>query len=245
MQYNVCKESEFIMKLIVYLSVALMLSFDLMAQSIQLTPFKDNTLYETFNGATSNGAGDRLFIGKTGPSGNNALRRAVLKFDLSQVPSDAIIQSVSLQVHIINEPFDATPFTASLHALQADWGEGTSNGGGTGAPSSLGDATWQHTFYDNVAWFEEGGEYNSLASSTAGFDGFDAGKNVLFDSTADMVTEVQMWMAFPNQNFGWIILGDETTSGNARGLSSREGVSPPVLTVNFTIPYLIFRNGFE
>ena len=233
------------MKTSIYIPFMLMISLDLLAESIQLTPIKDNTLYETFNGATSNGAGDRLFIGKTGPSGNNALRRAVLKFDLSQIPSGAFIQSVTLQVNVTNSPIDASSFMASLHSILADWGEGTSDGGGTGAPSSLGDATWQHTVYDNELWSQAGGDFTSIESSTANFSFNDVGENVLFNSTADMLTDVQMWMVFPNQNYGWIILGDETTSGNARGLSSREGVSSPVLTVTYSIPYLIFRNGFE
>jgi hypothetical protein len=220
-------------------------SLNLSAESVHLTPIKDNTLYETFNGATSNGAGDRLFIGKTGPSGNNALRRAVLKFDVSDIPSDAFIQSATLQVYITNSPIDASSFEANLHFLLADWGEGASIGGGAGAPSTLGDATWQHTFYDTATWHDEGGEYRSLQSSNASFSFNDVGESVLFNSTSDMVTDVQMWMVFPNQNNGWIILGDEISSGNARGLSSREGISPPLLTVVYSIPYLIFRNGFE
>jgi hypothetical protein len=52
---------------LVTLILTVFLLRDAFAQSVvQLTPMKDNTLYENSNGSLSNGAGDHFFAGKNG-----------------------------------------------------------------------------------------------------------------------------------------------------------------------------------
>jgi len=48
---------------------------------------------------------------------------------------------------------------------------------------------------------------------------------------------VQNWLDNPTADFGWLVLGDETTSGSAKRFDSREnaGGTGPRLTINFTI----------
>ncbi|MCB1582299.1 MAG: DNRLRE domain-containing protein [Marinicella sp.] len=210
----------------------------------QLNPVKDNTLYETDTGSTSNGAGTRLFIGKTGSNAGLKKRRAVLEFDLSSIPPIATIHSVDLSVMTTNTPPAANQFDASLHLLLSEWGEGTSNSSGNGAPATSNDATWLHNFFDTSNWNTPGGDYSSTVSATAAV-GTTNGEVINFASTVDLVADVQLWIENENVNHGWIILGDELTDRNARGLSSREGTSPPVLTVSYSIPDLIFEDGFE
>ncbi len=55
-------------------------------------------------------------------------------------------------------------------------------------------------------------------------------------SAASFVADVQTWLDAAGSNFGWILLGDESGSGNAIRMSSREGSTPPVLLVTFTPP---------
>jgi hypothetical protein len=100
--------------------------------TITLGPVKDNTLYESSSGALSNGAGAYMFVGKTD---NSALiRRAVIAFDPTSVPIGATIDSVTLNLNMSRTTSGSQ--TVTLHKLQADWGEGTSDalgneGGGT------------------------------------------------------------------------------------------------------------------
>ena len=68
------------------------------AQSVLvLQPVQDNTLYESTDGSLSNGAGDHLFAGKTGVG---TIRRALVQFDFSSLPTNAIIQDVSLEMNV-------------------------------------------------------------------------------------------------------------------------------------------------
>jgi hypothetical protein len=211
---------------------------------VQLEPSKDNTLFETDTGSTSNGAGDRLFIGKTGGSAQFKLRRAVMEFDLSSIHPEATMGSSSLQVNTTNAAPGGVGFTANLQLLLSEWGEGTSNGSGSGASATTGDATWLHTFHDTSTWNNAGGDFSNTVSSSASF-GTSFNEVVTFNSTTDMVADLQLWLDNDTMNHGWVILGDELTNQNARGISSREGNNPPILTINYSLPDLIFEDGFE
>jgi hypothetical protein len=72
------------------------------AEVIELLPDQDNTLYEDAEGEVSNGAGKGLFFGKVGPDGDELLRRALVRFDLSAIPSNAVINSVEVSF-VINQ----------------------------------------------------------------------------------------------------------------------------------------------
>ena len=37
-----------------------------------------------------------------------------------------------------------------------------------------------------------------------------------------MVQDVQEWLDFPETNFGWLLLGNETTSGTVKVFASRQ-----------------------
>jgi hypothetical protein len=50
---------------------------------------------------------------------------------------------------------------------------------------------------------------------------------------------VQAWLDTPANNFGWILIGDETTNGTAKRFNSREHPTPdnrPQLTIAFNLP---------
>lgn len=223
----------------------LIIDYDLtIAVQAEFNPVKDNTLYETDTGNTSNGVGDRLFIGKTGASAGFKKRRAVLEFDLSSIPSVATIDSVQLDLQVTNTAPGAISFDADLYLLLDEWGEGTSIGSGNGDSATTNDATWLHNFFNTSTWNNEGGDFVLLESGSTSV-GTSNGETISFASTGDMVADVQLWVQNESMNHGWIILGDELTDQNARGLSSREGLNPPVLTVDYTVPDLIFENGFE
>src|SRR5438477_12265411 len=58
------------------------------ADTVSFLPEKDNTLYLDLNGQLSNGQGIYLFAGRTS---NDALRRGLIAFDFSLIPTYALI----------------------------------------------------------------------------------------------------------------------------------------------------------
>jgi len=199
---------------------------------VTLTPSKDNTLYETFDGSTSNGAGVHLFVGDTA---GGSRRRALVAFDIaSQIPPGATVTSVSLAMQVTRTITGGT--VDALHPLTKDWGEAGSKAldsrDGGGAAAQTGDATWLHTFRPSARWTTPGGDFGdtdatALASSTG----------VKWDSNAALVARVQGWVTQPATNFGWIIIGNEGATTTTKEFASREAEpasARPALTVEFT-----------
>jgi len=214
-------------------------------ETVQIHPVKDNTLYENVPNS-SNGAGKYLFIGQTGEERGipASFRRALLEFDLSAIPANAVIESVQVAFTINKIPgFGAVSESATLHRMLRDWGEGTSSAlgaEGQGIAAQPGDATWNHAFFNTVPWSVAGGDFAVAASASTPF-GVGAPETMTFTSTPELVADVQGWVKKPADNFGWILRGDEITIRNARRLASRENqVDPiPVLTVAFSVPSVV------
>jgi glucose/arabinose dehydrogenase len=219
------------------------------AEVVELLPVQDNTLYEDAEGDVSNGAGKYLFLGKVGPDGDELLRRALVQFDLSAIPPNALINSVSVSF-VINQVPQGSPSadSASLQRVTSAWGEAGSNpfgAEGQGAPAQEGDATWLHTIYSGTTWDSPGGDYASLMSATAAF-GTSNPETLTFASTPELIEDVRSWIVNPDTNHGWILRGDEIRSKNARRVASRECPSdqncfedPPKLTIDYTVPSVV------
>lgn len=209
------------------------------AMQVQFTPDRDATLYEDAEGDVANGSGDYLFFGQTGQIPGVALRRALLHFDVSSIPANAMVTGVALQLEIDRVPIGAKTGTAAVHRVLAGWGEGASNANGeegTGAAAESGDATWLHRSYDVQAWATDGGDFVAQASATAGYG--ENPQTLGFSSTAALRADVQSWVGSPGANHGWIVLGTEGTSLTARRLIARESNNAfvPLLTVDYVIP---------
>ncbi|NOS99285.1 MAG: DNRLRE domain-containing protein [Phycisphaerales bacterium] len=206
------------------------------ADSVDIAPSKDNTLYEDPLGTISNGSGASLFMGRNGTLGGNLIRRALVRFDVAAaIPSGATIDGVALTIRVL-QVRSSVSRPARLHTVLADWGEGTSNSspGGGGAPSAAGDATWLHRFSPGTSWTTAGGDFTgtpvaSINITTTG--------TYTWTSTPAMVTGVQNWLDNPATNFGWLIRGEEGFGATAKRLGSRNSpnvIFRPVLTVQFT-----------
>jgi hypothetical protein len=215
------------------------LSTAVLADMVNLLAEKDNTLYEGEEGDLSNGAGDHLFTGSTNTP---LIRRTVIKFDIDgAIPADATIDSVQLTLNVSRNS-NSTPEDTSLHRLNSDWGESGSNASGQeggGAPAEIGDATWQHAFYDNSFWSTPGGDFVTGASASILVD---VTGGYIWGSTAGMVADVQQWLDQPASNFGWIIIGNESRSATSKRFDSREILdgNAPGLEVGFTpVPPLV------
>jgi hypothetical protein len=201
------------------------------AAIINVTPSKDNTLYEydPAEGDHSNGAGFHFFAGE---NGMGELRRGVLAFNIAgHIPVGSTILAVTLSMNMSRTALD-TARTVELHKLLADWGEGTSHAPGEegdGAPATPNDATWRHRFFDTIFWTNQGGDFSATvsASQSVGPIGQYAW------TSAQMVADVQSWLDTPGNNFGWLVLGDESTIATAKRFDSRESASPPMLTIQY------------
>ncbi len=218
------------MRVIILLFVLAGLAETLHAQpEVVLVPVKDNVLFFSETGALSSGVGSSLYIGRTNTAG---VRRSLMAFDVSsEIPVGATIESAALTLELAQTNTGAQ--SATLHRVLADWGEGTSNSsGGRGADATAGDATWLHTFFDTETWTAPGGDFDTTASAI--LDISDLG-TYTFESTPELVADVQSWIDDAKSNFGLIMIGNEITPQSALRFDSREGVNPPMLTVTFSV----------
>lgn len=222
------------------LSCGLLASFALVATSVPssagtvtIAPDKDNTIFSE-SGATSNGAGEYLFTGRTA---QGALRRALLHFDVaSAVPSGATITSATLTLNMSQTIAGAQ--VVRIFRVGADWGEGTSdapNQEGTGTTATPGDATWTDRFFGVSTWTNVGGDFAPQVSASRLVDQF---QTYTWGPTQNMANDVQLWLNNPAQNFGWIVIGNEASGVTAKRFDSSEhlGGQGPVLTIDFTAP---------
>lgn len=201
-----------------------------------LNPAHDNSIYSDFPN-NSNARGD-LYAGN---NANGAPRRALLSFDVATgLPGGAQVTSAALSLNLKNAASNAghPDATVTLNRLSASWGEATSlatGGGGSGTTATTGDATWNARFYDvttPTSWATAGGVFNASASATTVVGGT-LGSYTW--TSLQMATDVQGWLGTPGNNFGWVLVGDESASSTARVFNSREGTSAvqPKLVVSY------------
>ena len=205
---------------------------------ITLTPIKDNSLYEDAAGALSNGKGDYLFAGKTAAKNAGKVRRALIQFDIAgNIPAGSTIQSVILSLNMSKTI--SGDHTVDLHRVGAEWGEGSSDASGQegkGTAATNGDATWIHRIFDSATWSIAGGDFSPTASASQSVGGTGP---YTWGSTTEMVNDVQSWLDNTSENFGWILIGDESSLASAKRFDSREHGTEnnrPKLTVTYTEP---------
>lgn len=187
-------------------------------QMLTLEAEVDNTIYE--EGTNSNGAGDFFFVGNT--AAGNA-RRALIKFKLNELPTDAIIDSVELILTTSKNATDKQVITG--HVLTSEWGEGTTNASGaegSGGLTNSESATWQHTFFDKSNWITPGGDF--LASSWK--DSLNDNKKHVFSSPT-LSDDVRAWINGTVVNHGWLLMGNENENKTAYRINSRENTDNP------------------
>ena len=216
-------------------------SSSIFADEVTITAARDNSIFSE-DGTFSNGKGKHLFSGTIGTFGpvNFALRRALIAFDVAgEIPAGSTITSATLTLNVSRNNSGAS--SMFVHRLLSDWGEGTSvaanpEGRGIATGNGDGDATWTHRFFSTDTWSTDGGDYNIVASaSTLVGPGLTAFSWTSFALTQD----VQSMLDEPANNFGWILIGEESAVGprNAKRFDSLQSDTPanrPRLTVEFT-----------
>ena len=160
-----------------------------------------------------------------------------LAFDVaSAIPAGSTITSAQLILQV-TQSMSGTQ-TMTVHRLQADWGEGTSNAlgnEGVGAAATSGDATFLFRFFNTQMWTTPGGDFVAQASASQQFNLGTA----TWGSTPQLVADVQGWLDAPQTNFGWLVRGDETDTMTTKRFASRENAtvsSHPQLVIGFEPP---------
>lgn len=200
----------------------------------------DNSIFSDLTD-NSNGAGAHLFAGQTSSGGN---RRALIRFDLSSIPAHAPIASATL--HLRMNKTVSGPADVGVHRLLEAWGEGASNAGepgGNGTAAAPGDATWTSAFFISTPWSTPGGAFVGTESATTSVNAVGG----YSWSGSGLAADVQYWVDVPAENFGWVVIGDESTFTTAKRFDSRNSATlafRPSLDVEYYCPADFDLNTF-
>jgi hypothetical protein len=195
-----------------------------LATTVTLTPVADSEIRQ-FSPDNNYGGLTSMVSGAVGnnPGANHEKRRGVLRFDLSQVPAGAVVNSASLKVTVVRVPLTPVNSNFDLRRLLQPWNEGEVTWN-----SHLAGAPWQTPGATGAA--DSVGTPSSVVFVT-GLGGY------TFASSGGLVGDVQAWVNDPTSNNGWLLISeDEISLRTARHFGTREDpANAPVLTVDFTV----------
>ena len=228
--------------------------------SVYLDAIAGTTIIEDPEGKLCNSDGYFLLAGKLNYVEKSeyakiSSRRILLKFDVAaNLPTEAQITSAKLTLRLLKIPKEVSnEETFFLHRVLADWGEldsqpegarrepksqgetgdGESDGEGQGIEAISGESTWLYRKYDTERWQCAGGDYSKEASAvtTVGSE-----ESTVSCSSDAMVEDIKAWLQAPESNYGWIILGNETSPKTARGFANQRFPTTwmrPKLTIEY------------
>ena len=187
------------------------------------------------SGSLGNSAGGNLWF-DAGTDGVGGVRRGLLRFDLSGLPSGSTVTSAVVQLTVTHVPGLPVDSTFELRRLTVAWGEGT-NSGPSGGPALTGDATWTARILGTANWTVAGALSDAVPTASAST--MVGSSLATYEwSGAGLISDVQLWAGNSNQNFGWLLQSqDEATGRTVRGFAAREnGASVPRLQIGYTTP---------
>ncbi|MFK7741168.1 MAG: DNRLRE domain-containing protein [Planctomycetota bacterium] len=206
-------------------------------ENLEIVSSADNMIYSDATNS-SNGAGARMVVGRINAAG---LRRGLLSFDVDgNMPAGSTINTARLRlVHRAPPlPFFSGTQTLIIRRVTAAWTEGTADSGvnaGQGVVTAGGGATWVNRTAPGTAWTTAGGDFAAPSGSLAISDTY---TTFTSGSTAGLVSDVQGWLDTPANNFGWILIGNESSTATVKWLGTRESgaADRPRLVLNITRP---------
>ncbi|MHB8520670.1 MAG: DNRLRE domain-containing protein [Limisphaerales bacterium] len=167
--------------------------------------------------------------------------RGLFKFNVTGIPSNAVITSVAFTLHVVQDPPTPVNSTFDLHRVSQPWGEGQELSDRRGSPASTGEATWNARLFPAILWSQPGAAAPAdFVSSVSAATLIKGAGNYTFASTANLIGDVQFWVNNPTNNFGWILISEsEDAAETARRIATREVSTPgskPALVVQFILP---------
>lgn len=153
------------------------------------------------------GSGNTFAVGYRSATADIA--RAVMKFDLSSIPSNATIDSATLAIYAAStDETESGNRTYEIHRNTSDFDEST--------------VTW-----DSPPTFDAGVDEDLvITANTTGYKTF-----------TDVISLVQNWVNGTNNNYGITIKVNNEASAPRMNYNSSEAASnKPVLTVTYSLP---------
>jgi hypothetical protein len=191
-----------------------------LTNSITLTAVLNATLVSD---DSSNPLGDlSILSGTRGRNSNGIMDRGLLRFDVSSIPTNAQIQSVTLRLFVVMEPQTPAPSNFELFRMLTAWDE---------------TATWE-TAKAGVNWGIPGAQevVDYVVDPSVSLEVDDLGEYD-FGPSDGLKADVQGWLAKTNSNNGWLLMSDlESAFNTARHFGSRASDNPPHLVVEYTVP---------
>lgn len=207
-----------------------------MAATLEIPVLRDAVLYQDAAGNQASGAGDFLTAGRNN-QGTNSIRRSLLQFDFSLLPTGAQVTSATLRLHLSTTVTTETVML-SVHRMTAQWGAGPGNPTGNeqnGVAPVTGDSTWLHAGFPSTLWATPGGDFIPSASALASVtnsSGFFTWSSPL------IVDDVNAWLADPGKNSGWVLRSDESAPQTAKRFESGDSASMsfrPALVIDYNV----------
>jgi hypothetical protein len=176
--------------------------------------------------APDNNYGDTSSVTAGLSSDGSSLSRALFKFDLSTIPTNATVTNITFSLIELGQPPAQSTFF--LSPLLINWVEA--------------EVTWNNRSV-GMPWTQPGGDFSAESAFAYLSSGAAGTTNQFTDNGGTpgygLVADAQSWIGNPARNFGWILTAwPEDTAGSAFQFGSRENPgSEPVLTVGYTVPF--------
>jgi alpha-tubulin suppressor-like RCC1 family protein len=152
----------------------------------------------------------------SGTRNNKVIDRALLQFNLSSVPTNAVVTSARVQVQVVKIPRFIGTSQFTLFRMLTPWSIA---------------ATWYSPQPDG-SWFAIGcapnSDYISTGSASKPITGL---ANYEFGSTPQLVADVQSWINDSSTNHGWLLKADSESV-----LSARHFSTAPTVVIDYTAP---------
>ena len=126
----------------------------------------------------------------------SASRRALLQFDLCDIPLGSIIDSAELRLVFSYLAYGDSSESCSVFRLTHDWVEGTNSSGSKEGPG----ATWNDYDRGNP-WDTPGGDYDVTRLDSVGYSDLRRG----WPASFDVKDTVEDWVSNDSDNYGFLI----------------------------------------
>ena len=146
------------------------------------------------------------------------LQRALLRFDVSAIPANAIITSATLQMQSTQIGGD---MNINVYELLRSWTEGSGSG-------TADAANWTQAA-PGTNWTSAGGDFNTTAAATLN-------TNTTGQHAWNLTSLVQAWVNGSKANNGVMIASPDGGGSRTATYDSSEGTTPPSLVINYTVP---------
>lgn len=161
---------------------------------------------DVYNGIHTAAVRDTLIVGKT----INGTRRALLKFDLDDIPSDARITCAEMRLTATK----ANSTKMEVYRVTGDWSTTTKSTVTdlNGALADVGDATWVYARYPIVLWDTLGGDfdvYPLIGASAASTVDYANGNDQFFGGSLAWADAIQQYVSGTRINYGFALMGAE------------------------------------